>query len=145
MKTVNQTKSGMEESTNSTSSASNLYKQSSKRLLFDRRYGWVIDEWKDPSEEALEGGRGMFCILPLARALVQKTSQSINLSATLAMRASENPQWFTRQSLNAAFDDGFRSFFSLKNASCKFNFLGKNSHGPDASNDSSQPKVESKE
>ncbi|XP_054798319.1 uncharacterized protein LOC129303203 isoform X2 [Prosopis cineraria] len=69
----------------------------------------------------------------------------INLSATLAMRASENPQWFTRQSLNAAFDDGFRSFFSLKNASCKFNFLGKNSHGPDASNDSSQPKVESKE
>ncbi|GAV59372.1 hypothetical protein CFOL_v3_02903 [Cephalotus follicularis] len=32
---------------------------SSKSLLFDRRYGWVLDEWKDPSEEALAGGRGM--------------------------------------------------------------------------------------
>ncbi|MBA0555071.1 hypothetical protein Golob_014133, partial [Gossypium lobatum] len=33
-------------------------KPSSKRLLFDRRYGWVFDEWKDPSEEALAAGRG---------------------------------------------------------------------------------------
>ncbi|KAF3440153.1 hypothetical protein FNV43_RR18431 [Rhamnella rubrinervis] len=48
----------------------------SKRLLFDRRYGWVIDEWKDPSEEALAGGRGMFCILPLAKALLKMASQS---------------------------------------------------------------------
>ncbi|KAG9136685.1 hypothetical protein Leryth_004473 [Lithospermum erythrorhizon] len=30
-----------------------------KRLVFDRRYGWIFDEWKDPSEEALAGGRGM--------------------------------------------------------------------------------------
>ncbi|XP_023893642.1 uncharacterized protein LOC112005581 isoform X2 [Quercus suber] len=49
---------------------------SSKRLLFDRRYGWVIDEWKDPSEEALAGGRGMFCILPLTKALMKTVSQS---------------------------------------------------------------------
>ncbi|XP_015888472.3 uncharacterized protein LOC107423434 isoform X3 [Ziziphus jujuba] len=48
-----------------------------KRLLFDRRYGWVIDEWKDPSEEALAGGRGMFCILPLAKALLKMASQSV--------------------------------------------------------------------
>ncbi|KAG2286675.1 hypothetical protein Bca52824_046279 [Brassica carinata] len=34
-------------------------KRSSRRLLFDRRYGWVVDEWKDPSEEALAGGRGI--------------------------------------------------------------------------------------
>ncbi|XP_060674636.1 uncharacterized protein LOC107423434 isoform X4 [Ziziphus jujuba] len=51
-----------------------------KRLLFDRRYGWVIDEWKDPSEEALAGGRGMFCILPLAKALLKMASQSVELS-----------------------------------------------------------------
>ncbi|GFQ06847.1 ABC transporter c family member 8 [Phtheirospermum japonicum] len=30
-----------------------------KRLLFDRRYGWVLDVWKEPSEEALNGGRGI--------------------------------------------------------------------------------------
>ncbi|CAK7328841.1 unnamed protein product [Dovyalis caffra] len=34
-------------------------KRHSHRLLFDRRYGWVFDEWKDPSEEALSGGRGI--------------------------------------------------------------------------------------
>ncbi|XP_028754186.1 uncharacterized protein LOC114713683 [Neltuma alba] len=134
----------MEESTNSTSSASNLYKQSSKRLLFDRRYGWVIDEWKDPSEEALEGGRGMFCILPLVKALGLKTSQSINLSATLVTRASANPQWFSHQTLQAAFDDCLRNFLSLKKAACKFNILDKNCH-PDAFNHSSQPQVESEE
>ncbi|KAK4278412.1 hypothetical protein QN277_016261 [Acacia crassicarpa] len=123
----------MEEPPNSTSSVTNLYKPSSKRLLFDRRYGWVIDEWKDPSEEALEGGRGMFCLLPLAKALVQRASQSINLSATLATTASQNPQWFSRHNLQAAFDDGLRNFLSLKNAACKFNIVGKNSP-PDASN-----------
>ncbi|KFK41729.1 hypothetical protein AALP_AA2G165200 [Arabis alpina] len=49
-----------------------------KRLLFDRRYGWVVDEWKDPSEEALAGGRGMFCLLPLGKTLFHTASQSIN-------------------------------------------------------------------
>ncbi|KAJ0024393.1 hypothetical protein Pint_07615 [Pistacia integerrima] len=49
---------------------------SSKRLLFDRRYGWVFDEWKDPSEEALAGGRGMFCILPIAKAVLKTASDS---------------------------------------------------------------------
>ncbi|VVB08539.1 unnamed protein product [Arabis nemorensis] len=53
-------------------------KCSSRRLLFDRRYGWVVDEWKDPSEEALAGGRGMFCVLPLGKTLFQTASQSIN-------------------------------------------------------------------
>ncbi|XP_015385780.2 uncharacterized protein LOC102623938 isoform X3 [Citrus sinensis] len=51
-------------------------KLSSKRLLFDRRYGWVFDEWKDPSEEALAGGRGMFCIVPLAKACLKTASES---------------------------------------------------------------------
>ncbi|KAJ0972181.1 hypothetical protein J5N97_020140 [Dioscorea zingiberensis] len=26
-----------------------------KRLVFDRRYGWVYDEWRDPLEVALSG------------------------------------------------------------------------------------------
>ncbi|ESQ46013.1 hypothetical protein EUTSA_v10000395mg [Eutrema salsugineum] len=53
-------------------------KRSSRRLLFDRRYGWVVDEWKDPSEEALAGGRGMFCVVPLGKTLFQTASHSVN-------------------------------------------------------------------
>ncbi|KAJ7950602.1 Retrotransposon protein putative Ty1-copia subclass [Quillaja saponaria] len=60
------------ESTMSRTCISDSSKRPSKRLLFDRRYGWVIDEWRDPSEEALDGGRGMFCILPLAKGLLQE-------------------------------------------------------------------------
>ncbi|CAH8392058.1 unnamed protein product [Eruca vesicaria subsp. sativa] len=52
-------------------------KSSSRRLLFDRRYGWVVDEWKDPSEEALAGGRGMFCVVPLGKTLFHTASQSL--------------------------------------------------------------------
>ncbi|EOA28623.1 hypothetical protein CARUB_v10024844mg [Capsella rubella] len=52
--------------------------RSSRRLLFDRRYGWVVDDWKDPSEEALAGGRGMFCVVPLTNTLFQTASQSIS-------------------------------------------------------------------
>ncbi|XP_020883929.1 uncharacterized protein LOC9314605 isoform X1 [Arabidopsis lyrata subsp. lyrata] len=52
--------------------------RSSRRLLFDRRYGWVVDEWKDPSEEALAGGRGMFCVVPLTKTLFQTASQSVS-------------------------------------------------------------------
>ncbi|EXC32453.1 hypothetical protein L484_012621 [Morus notabilis] len=77
--------------------------QTSKRLLFDRRYGWVIDEWKPPSEEALTGGRGMFCILPLARALLKMASQSINLAASSAVKALEKPDLFSPHVLQAGF------------------------------------------
>ncbi|XP_047960520.1 uncharacterized protein LOC125205545 isoform X2 [Salvia hispanica] len=48
-----------------------------KRLLFDRRYGWILDEWKEPSVEALSGGRGMFCVIPLAKTLIQKASETL--------------------------------------------------------------------
>ncbi|AEC07138.1 hypothetical protein ISN45_At02g014960 [Arabidopsis thaliana x Arabidopsis arenosa] len=37
-----------------------------------------VDEWKDPSEEALAGGRGMFCVVPLTKTLFQTASQSMN-------------------------------------------------------------------
>nr|VDD12418.1 unnamed protein product [Brassica oleracea] len=65
-------------------------KRSSRRLLFDRRYGWVVDEWKDPSEEALAGGRGMFCVVPLGKTLFQAASQSIN-SAVKKLQKWQNP------------------------------------------------------
>nr|GLL31811.1 uncharacterized protein LOC109160142 [Ipomoea trifida] len=64
-------------------------KRPSKALIFDRRYGWVFDEWKDPSEQALEGSRGMFCVLPLAKALLKTASQTViltMLSSQLARR-----------------------------------------------------------
>ncbi|XP_073150289.1 uncharacterized protein [Henckelia pumila] len=63
-----------------------------KRLLFDRRYGWVLDEWNEPSEEALSGGRGMFCVLPLAKALLQKSSESINFVASSVLKVVETPE-----------------------------------------------------
>ncbi|AEC07137.1 hypothetical protein ISN45_At02g014960 [Arabidopsis thaliana x Arabidopsis arenosa] len=37
-----------------------------------------VDEWKDPSEEALAGGRGMFCVVPLTKTLFQTASQSVS-------------------------------------------------------------------
>ncbi|XP_004492300.1 uncharacterized protein [Cicer arietinum] len=122
----------------STSSRVNVpnSRQSSKRLLFDRRYGWVIDEWKHPAEEALDGGRGMFCILPLAKSLVQMASQSINLGVTTAIKAAEKPQMFSLQMLQSALDDGVRKFVSsLKVGRCKGFFLNKNSvsHGSNSS------------
>lgn len=135
------------ESSQSTSSRINIpnSRQSSKRLLFDRRYGWVIDEWKDPSEEALDGGRGVFCIVPLAKALVRMASQSINLAATSAIKASERPQLFSQHMLQSALDDGVRNFMSsLKNAGSKGFILNKNSQSHD-SNCSSNSHVESNE
>ncbi|TKY66114.1 hypothetical protein E2542_SST08980 [Spatholobus suberectus] len=131
----------------STSSRINVpnSRQSSKRLLFDRRYGWVIDEWKDPAEEALDGGRGMFCILPLAKALVQKASQSINLVAISVKKISEEPQLFSHQMLQSALDDGVRNFMtSLKNIGSKGFILNKNSQSQ-ASNSSSHSLTESNE
>ncbi|XP_058215028.1 uncharacterized protein LOC131326303 isoform X2 [Rhododendron vialii] len=55
--------------------SSSASKRNSKRLLFDRRYGWIFDEWKDPAEEALAGGRQMFCIVPVSKAWFCMASQ----------------------------------------------------------------------
>ncbi|XP_043718906.1 uncharacterized protein LOC122666875 [Telopea speciosissima] len=79
-------------------------KQPSKRLQFDRRYGWVYDEWRDPADEALAGGRGMFCILPLTKALVGKASESINFMATSAVKVIGKDQ-FSPQVLHADLSD----------------------------------------
>ncbi|XP_073043629.1 uncharacterized protein [Primulina eburnea] len=51
-----------------------------------------FDEWKEPSEEALSGGRGMFCILPLTKALLQKSSESINFVASSMLKVMETPE-----------------------------------------------------
>nr|GEV76680.1 hypothetical protein [Tanacetum cinerariifolium] len=49
---------------------------SKKRFLFDKRYGYVYDEWRQPSEVALAYGRGMFCIVPLGKALFTMVTDS---------------------------------------------------------------------
>ncbi|KAL2520255.1 uncharacterized protein Fot_24178 [Forsythia ovata] len=71
------------------------------RLLIENCYApratqriW-LDEWKDPSEEALSGGRGMFCILPLAKGLLKTAlvaSQSINVVASSTLKVLERPE-----------------------------------------------------
>ncbi|XP_058097618.1 uncharacterized protein LOC131242770 [Magnolia sinica] len=81
-----------------------------KRLLFDRRYGWVFDEWKEPSEEALSGGRGMFCILPLAKALVKIATQSVNFAVVSVDQFLRRPKQFSPQALKVALNDQFQKF-----------------------------------
>ncbi|KAJ4713809.1 Retrotransposon protein putative Ty1-copia subclass [Melia azedarach] len=108
----------MEINSSSTNSAmsiavSSSSKLSSKRLLFDRRYGWVFDEWKDPSEEALAGGRGMFCILPLTKAFLKTASQSINLAATSAAKVYERAYLFSPQLLQGSFNDQLHKLTSI--------------------------------
>uniref|UniRef100_A0A5B7BWK9 Uncharacterized protein n=1 Tax=Davidia involucrata TaxID=16924 RepID=A0A5B7BWK9_DAVIN len=80
-------------------------RRTSKRLLFDRRYGWIFDEWKDPSKEALAGGRGMFCVVPLAKALFKMASQSINFVASSAVKVLERPDLLSPQILQASLND----------------------------------------
>ncbi|KAL5713222.1 hypothetical protein ACHQM5_015323 [Ranunculus cassubicifolius] len=78
--------------------------ESSKRLIFDRRYGWVVDEWKEPSEEALSGARGMFSILPLANAFVKFASQSINGAASTVLKVVEKRGEFSPKIVSATSD-----------------------------------------
>ncbi|KAK3126790.1 hypothetical protein QOZ80_7AG0562690 [Eleusine coracana subsp. coracana] len=49
-----------------------------RRLVFDRRYGWILDEWTNPAHQALSGGRGMFCVVPLAQSLVDAAASSFS-------------------------------------------------------------------
>ncbi|XP_057464228.1 uncharacterized protein LOC130754004 [Actinidia eriantha] len=86
--------------------------RTSKRLLFDRRYGWVFDEWKDPTEEALAGGRGMFCILPLATTLFDVASQSINLVGRSTVEVFKRPELLSPQVLQSNVNDQLHKFVS---------------------------------
>ncbi|KAG5224554.1 HEAT repeat-containing protein [Salix suchowensis] len=89
-----------------------LPKRHSHRLLFDRRYGWVFDEWKDPSEEALAGGRGMFCILPLAKAFLTTASQSIDKTANFAVKVLDSPDLLSSQALQTSLRNQLNKFKS---------------------------------
>ncbi|KAM7280657.1 hypothetical protein ACFE04_007791 [Oxalis oulophora] len=97
------------------------------RLLFDRRYGWVFDEWRHPSEEALAGGRGMFCIVPLAKALLNTATHTINLATTTTIRVIENPDLLSPQSLQACLNDQLPRFTSsLKKPEFNFSVFNRN-------------------
>ncbi|KZV33103.1 HEAT repeat-containing protein 6 [Dorcoceras hygrometricum] len=61
-----------------------------------------VDEWKEPSEEALSGGRGMFCILPLAKALLHKSSESINFAASSMLKVMETPELISPKVVQSA-------------------------------------------
>ncbi|KAL0351258.1 UNVERIFIED_CONTAM: hypothetical protein Scaly_1514500 [Sesamum calycinum] len=101
----------------SSSSSSTTTTPSPKRLLFDRRYGWVLDEWKEPSQEALAGGRGMFCIVPLAKAVVEKASESINFVASSTLNVLERPDTLSPKVVRAAVSDQMHKLASsVKNA-----------------------------
>nr|ACG26630.1 hypothetical protein [Zea mays]ACG27770.1 hypothetical protein [Zea mays] len=63
-----------------------------RRLVFDRRYGWIFDEWTRPADQALSGGRGMFCALTMARSLVSAAACSINYAASSISRVLERPK-----------------------------------------------------
>ncbi|KAG6607525.1 hypothetical protein SDJN03_00867, partial [Cucurbita argyrosperma subsp. sororia] len=103
----------------------------SKRLLFDRRYGWVIDEWKDPAEEALAGGRGMFCIVPLAKTLVNSVTQMFNIAATSAVKALEKPELLSPQVLQAGLHERVEKFMlSVQNSAFHCGLQKTNSPSP---------------
>uniref|UniRef100_A0A0D9WXH4 Uncharacterized protein n=1 Tax=Leersia perrieri TaxID=77586 RepID=A0A0D9WXH4_9ORYZ len=88
-----------------------------RRLVFDRRYGWMyaqplllpslslslsrahplrpfplsgsFDEWTDHADAALSGRRGMFCVVPMARSLVDVAVSSVT-SVSRALKQAEN-------------------------------------------------------
>ncbi|CAI0556155.1 unnamed protein product [Linum tenue] len=106
-------------------------KRPSRRLLFDRRYGWVVDEWKHPSEEALAGGRGMFCILPLAKSLWMMASKSIDFASNYAVEVIQKPELLSPHTLQANLGTQLNSFkSSLLNPD--FNPLVRNSPPSDS-------------
>ncbi|CAN6475501.1 unnamed protein product [Victoria cruziana] len=85
-----------------------------KRLIFDRRYGWIYDQWKDPSEEALSAGRGMFCILPLARALFTIMLRAVDIASDSVIKFIERPK---RKFLMRAFmADLYSQFQNFRNS-----------------------------
>ncbi|KAF7152654.1 hypothetical protein RHSIM_Rhsim01G0004700 [Rhododendron simsii] len=92
-------------SESSTMPSSSASKRNSKRLLFDRRYGWIFDEWKDPAEEALAGGRQMFCIVPVSKAWFRMVSQWINLVGSSTVEVIKRPELLSPQILQSNLND----------------------------------------
>lgn len=111
-----------------------------KRLMFDRRYGWVLDEWKEPSEEALAGGRGMFCVVPLAKALFKRASETINVVGSSTLDVLEKPELLSPKVVQAALTDQMHKFVSsVKNAELVLMAPGRNSKRESTSGTSDLP------
>ncbi|KAI3726589.1 hypothetical protein L1987_66387 [Smallanthus sonchifolius] len=98
-----------------------ISRKSSKRFLFDKRYGYVYDDWKEPSEVALAYGRGMFCIVPLGKALFTMVSETVNLAASRTIEVLEQPDQLSSRSLqqvnnlNNLNNQFHQVMFSMKN------------------------------
>ncbi|XP_074561479.1 uncharacterized protein LOC141817746 [Curcuma longa] len=106
-----------------------------KRLLFDKRYGWIFDDWKDPSEEAYAGGRGMFCILPIAKSLVNAASQSVDIAIESVGRAMQSPDQFSPHELRANLSNQFAKLAPcVRRWNLNLMNLGKNNHPNDREN-----------
>eukprot|EP00250_Pteridium_aquilinum_P005716 c15770_g1_i3 orf=141-632(-) len=63
----------------------------SKQLVFDCRYGWVYDEWREPATIAHLGGRGMFSIVPLTACAFGKTVDLVNKAADVVADILQDP------------------------------------------------------
>eukprot|EP00249_Psilotum_nudum_P009862 c22196_g1_i1 orf=95-565(+) len=72
-----------------------------KQLVFDCRYGWVYDEWMDPAEVAHLGGLGMFSVVPLITAIVDKSLTLANFAADVVVEKLQNPP--SLESLHGSF------------------------------------------
>ncbi|XP_058215025.1 uncharacterized protein LOC131326303 isoform X1 [Rhododendron vialii] len=93
--------------------SSSASKRNSKRLLFDRRYGWIFDEWKDPAEEALAGGRQMFCIVPVSKAWFCMASQWINLVGSSTVEVIKRPELLSPQILQSNINNQLQKCISF--------------------------------
>ncbi|KAJ9567748.1 hypothetical protein OSB04_003714 [Centaurea solstitialis] len=110
--------------------------QSSKRFLFDKRYGYVYDEWREPSEVALAYGRGMFCIVPLGKALVTMVTESVNLAASRTIEVLAQPDQLSPRSLHANLNNQLhQAMVSIKNTQSNIFRLNGISHLPTESHE----------
>ncbi|GJR07912.1 probable WRKY transcription factor 51 [Tanacetum coccineum] len=90
--------------------------------------GWRYDEWRQPSEVALAYGRGMFCVVPLGKALFTMVSDSVNLAVSRTIELLEQPDQLSPQSLQANFNNQLHEVvFSIKNTQSNMFRLNGNS------------------
>ncbi|KAI3758701.1 hypothetical protein L6452_06272 [Arctium lappa] len=115
-------------------SSSKISKKSSKRLLFDKRYGYVYDEWREPSEVALAYGRGMFCIVPLGKALFTMVSESVNLAASRTIEVLARPDQLSPLQANLN-NQLHQVMVSIKNTQSNIFRLNGISHPPTESHE----------
>ncbi|KAL9258538.1 hypothetical protein AKJ16_DCAP11375 [Drosera capensis] len=90
--------------------ASKSKNSKAKELMFDPRYGWVIDERREPIDEALSGGRGTFGVVPLAKGLYSMVCPSIWAAVNTAVELFNNPDSLSLPHLQAKMQDQFNNF-----------------------------------